>query len=95
MRAVYKNNDNSICVVIPTKEALSKHSIETIALKDVPTGVPFWLVENSEIPTDRTFRDAWEIPEEWGEPDGYGSQYNTFEELEELETEVEVLDAEN
>ena len=36
-------------------------AIEEIALKDVPTGLAFAIVEDSEIPTDRTFRDAWVI----------------------------------
>jgi hypothetical protein len=33
---------------------------ERIAAKDIPTGKPFQIVDVSEIPTDRTFRDAWE-----------------------------------
>ena len=31
-----------------------------VAAKDVPAGKPFKIVNVSEIPTDRTFRDAWE-----------------------------------
>ena len=31
-----------------------------IASKDVPTGKPFKVVDVADIPTDRTFRDAWE-----------------------------------
>jgi hypothetical protein len=30
-----------------------------IAAKDVPAGVPFEIVDASEIPADRTFRNAW------------------------------------
>ena len=36
-------------------------TVEQIALKDVDAGVPYKIVEDSEVPTDRTFRDAWEI----------------------------------
>lgn len=36
-------------------------TLEQIALKDVDAGVPYKIVEDSEVPTDRTFRDAWEI----------------------------------
>lgn len=36
-------------------------TIEQIAAKDVPEGVPFKIVEVSEIPADRTFRNAWEF----------------------------------
>ena len=34
---------------------------------------PYWIVDPSFIPTDRTFRDAWELDEtQLGEPNGYG-----------------------
>jgi hypothetical protein len=33
--------------------------IARIAAKDVPAGVPFEIVDTSEIPADRTFRNAW------------------------------------
>jgi hypothetical protein len=82
MRIVYKNPDDSVCIVTPTPEALGKHLIASIALKDVPEGLPFWIVDDSEIPTDRTFRNAWEVPADWGEPDGYGSEYSTFDAVE-------------
>ena len=36
-------------------------TIEEIALKDVPTGKPYKIVNVSEISSDRTFRDAWTI----------------------------------
>jgi hypothetical protein len=32
-----------------------------IAAKDVPAGLQYFIVDASEIPTDRTFRNAWEI----------------------------------
>lgn len=95
MRIIYRNPDRSLAIISPTFECLEVYEIELIALKDVPASFPFWLVDETEIPSDRTFRDAWEIPEEWGDPDGYGSHYNTFGELEEMDAAVEVLDAEN
>ena len=34
---------------------------------------PYWIVGPSIIPTDRTFRDTWELDEsQLGEPNGYG-----------------------
>ena len=36
-------------------------SVDETAKKDVPTGVEYWIVDDFEIPTDRSFRDAWEI----------------------------------
>ena len=38
----------------------------------VPNGKPFWIVPDIEIDMSDIFRDAWEIPDEWGECDGYG-----------------------
>lgn len=31
-----------------------------LAAKDVPAGKPFGIVDAADIPTDRTFRNAWE-----------------------------------
>jgi hypothetical protein len=38
-------------------------SIEDIAKKDVPTGLKYKIVDISDIPSDRTFRNAWTIDE--------------------------------
>jgi hypothetical protein len=35
-------------------------TIEEIAAKDVPAGKEFKIVSVNDIPSDRTFRDAWE-----------------------------------
>ena len=61
MKIIYKNQDGGISIIHPTQEALSIMTIEEIALKDVPTGVAFAIVEDDSIPSDRTFRDAWTI----------------------------------
>ena len=78
MKIVYKNQDNSIAIITPTDEALSFATIEQIAEKDVPHNLPYWIVETSLIPEDRTFRSAWEIDESLGEPDGFGGESNEF-----------------
>ena len=61
MKILYKNESSGVSIITPTPEALEHMTINEIALKDVPTGLPFAIVEDSEIPTDRTFRDAWTI----------------------------------
>lgn len=91
-RIIYKNNDNSVSILIPTSEALSFATIEQIAEKDVPHNLPYWIVPTSNIPTDRTFRNAWEIDESFGEPDGFGGENNEFDE-ELLRKYYEVRDA--
>lgn len=78
MRIIYKNTDNSIGVLIPTQEALQYFTIEQIAEKDVPKDLPYKIVEDADIPSDREFRNAWE----WDntiEPDGFGGESNEFD----------------
>jgi hypothetical protein len=60
-RIIYKNLDNTVSIVIPSDEALSFMTIEQIANKDVPTGLKYKIVDVSEVPSDRTFRNAWTI----------------------------------
>ena len=77
-RIIYKKQDNSVAILIPTQEALKFATIIDIAEKDVPHNLPYWIVQTSDIPTDRTFRGAWEIDESFGEPDGFGKESNEF-----------------
>ena len=79
MKIIFKNEDNSIGIITPTYEALSFATIEQIAEKDVPHNLPYWIVEDSVIPENRTFRSAWEINENFGEPDGFGGESNQFD----------------
>jgi hypothetical protein len=58
-RIVYMSDDGGVCIVIPAPEC--GLTIEQIARKDVPTGKPYKIVDVSEIPTDRTWRDAWTV----------------------------------
>ena len=58
-RIIYENDDGIITIIIPTSEALDIMTIEEIAAKDVPKGKEYHIVDVSEIPTDRTFRNAW------------------------------------
>lgn len=76
-----KTQGNGLRLLRPTSNVLKLYTIEQVAQKDVEEGLPFWIVEDTELPTDKTFRDAWEISETMREPDGYGSPFNTFSEL--------------
>ena len=62
-RIIYPNNDGGVSILIPTEEYLQNHTIEQLAAKDVPEGKPYKIVDVSDIPTDRTFRNAWEYQE--------------------------------
>ena len=57
---IYTQDKGTIAIIRPTDEALTIMTIEQIAAKDVPAGVLFEIVDDSTIPTDRTFRNAWE-----------------------------------
>lgn len=60
-RIIYPNDDGGVSIVIPAPEC--GLTIEEIAAKDVPAGKPYKIVDVSDIPEDRTFRDAWEYQE--------------------------------
>jgi hypothetical protein len=62
-RIIYPNDEGGVAIVIPSPEYLAEHTIEELAAKDVPAGKPFKIVDVADIPTDRTFRDAWEYAE--------------------------------
>ena len=57
-RIIYPNDDGGVSIVIPAPEC--GLSIEEIAAKDVPAGKAYKIVDVADIPTDRTFRNAWE-----------------------------------
>jgi len=76
-RIIYKTDEGEVAVIIPTAEALTEHTIEEIAQKDVPSGKAYKIVSVDDIPTDRTFRGAWEV-DETTLTDGTGSEHNMF-----------------
>jgi len=59
-RIIYPTDDGGVAILIPAPEYLAEHTIEELAAKDVPEGKPYKIVDVSDIPSDRTFRDAWE-----------------------------------
>jgi hypothetical protein len=59
MRIIYKTEEGGVAVLIPAPEYLQDHTIEELAAKDVPEGAKFEIVEDADVPSDRTFREAW------------------------------------
>ena len=57
-RIIYPTDEGGVAVIIPAPEC--GLTIEEIAAKDVPAGKPFKIVDTADVPTDRTFRNAWE-----------------------------------
>ena len=69
MKAIYQDPEGNLCVVNPTGEL----SFEEVCRKDIPAGLPYLVVEDNVIPSDRSFRNAWEA--DFSNPDGYGADY--------------------
>lgn len=59
-RIIYPTDEGGVAVIIPASDC--GLTIEQIAAKDVPTGKPYKIVDVADIPSDRTFRAAWEYP---------------------------------
>lgn len=55
-RVIYPTDDGGVAVIVPAPGA----TLEQV-LQAVPAGRPYKLVEATDIPTDRTFRNAWEF----------------------------------
>ena len=66
MEIIYPSSDGVLSVLHPTGVL----PLEKVAKKDVPSGTPYLIVEDTVIPSDRTFRAAWEA--DFSNPDGYG-----------------------
>ena len=52
-RIIYKTLEGGVAVIIPAE------SIEA-CMKDIPEGVEYKIVDTADVPSDRTFRAAWE-----------------------------------
>ena len=79
-RIIFQNDEGGVSVIVPSPNCLKEHTIEEIAAKDVPAGKPYKIVDVADVPSDRTFRNAWEV-----DPntltDGVGAESNEFPEV--------------
>ena len=53
-RVIYPNDEGGVSIIVPAPDA----TLEQV-LKAVPEGKPHQVVSVNDIPSDRTFRDAW------------------------------------
>ena len=65
-RIIFQTIEDGIAIIVPT----GKLPIEEVARKDVPAGVPYKIIDTDDVPSDRTFRNAWEA--DMTNPDGHG-----------------------
>lgn len=65
LRVIYPTDEGGVAVLIPAPEWLAQegNTLEVLAAKDVPPGKLWKIVDAADIPTDRTFRAAWEYAE--------------------------------
>lgn len=67
-RIIYPQGDGlPIAVVTPCD---SNADIRAVAAAAVPSGVPYLIVDETDFPETREYRDAWSA--DFSQPDGYG-----------------------
>lgn len=60
-RIIYPNDEGGVSIIVPAIEC--GLTLEEIAAKDVPAGKPYKIIDVLDVPSDRTFRNAWEYQE--------------------------------
>lgn len=63
LRIIYPTDEGGVAVIVPSPNYVAEHGIKAVAAKDVPAGKPYKIVNVSEVPSERTFRGAWEYSE--------------------------------
>ena len=49
---IYPNDNGGVAIIVPTE------SVEA-AMKDIPAGKPYKIIDAADVPADREFRNAW------------------------------------
>jgi hypothetical protein len=71
-RILFQPKGAAVHVLIPLECELT---LKQIGEKDVPEGLPFWIVDADIVPADRAFRAAWELdPDSMGPASGKGDK---------------------
>ena len=60
-RIVYMQVDGTVAIVIPTDNC--GLTVEEIQAKDVPDGKTSYIIDATDVPTDRSFRNSWTYTE--------------------------------
>lgn len=58
-RIIYPSDEGGVSIIIPSLECTSIDRL----IQDVPTGKPYQVLNVSEVPNDRTYRNAWTYEE--------------------------------
>lgn len=71
-KCIIYQDDGGVSIVFPAPDC--GLTVEQIALKDVPFGKPFKIIDISDLPTDQSTRNAWTV-DEADLTDGVGADY--------------------
>ena len=58
-RIIYETDNGGVAVMTPNLDM--GLSIDEIAIKDVPEGKSYFILDTKDIPTDITYRNAWKL----------------------------------
>ena len=72
---IYLQDNGIPAVMTPTPECLETHTIQEIAVKDVPAGKKFKIVDASDLPTEP--QEAW-VVDDADLTDGIGGESSEF-----------------
>ena len=56
-KIVYIDDDGNVAILTPTDNC--GLTVEEIQAKDVPAGKTSYIINATDVPTDKNFRDAW------------------------------------
>ena len=59
-RIIYDNGEGGVSIIVPSP---SCPSLDRLA-QDVPAGRPYQIIDVGDVPSDRTFRNAWTYEED-------------------------------
>lgn len=80
---IYPQENNSVAIIYPAPEC--GLTVEEIALKDVPTGIPYMIINSNELPENDEFFEAWEA--DFSQPDGYGMGYEAWKAMKDAQNQ--------
>jgi hypothetical protein len=58
-RVIFPNDEGGVSIIVPAPGVMLEQ-----VLAAVPRGKPYQVINATDVPTDRTFRDAWTYTEE-------------------------------
>tara|TARA_Y100000592_G_C5265679_1_gene219422 strand:- start:217 stop:462 length:246 start_codon:yes stop_codon:yes gene_type:complete len=58
-KIIFKRSDGTIAILMPVDSC--SLTFDEIIAKDVPLGCKYKIINKDEVPTDRSFRNAWTV----------------------------------